>query len=246
MPKDSKIGWTTHTWNPVSGCSEVSPGCDNCYARALTERFGRSFDVTLKPHKLDDVRRWEPGLIFVNSMSDLFHEEIPARFFIQVWTVMFQQNQHVYQVLTKRAARMVSVLRHHQLVAPKHIWLGVSVENQEYADRRIPRLLQAPARVRFLSCEPLLGRINLRPYLKAQGINWVITGGESGPNRRPADPDWFREIRDDCEEFGVAYFHKQGNHFRPGQDRELDGRTWDDYPDIHHSVIARLRAEETQ
>ena len=179
------ISWTTHTWNPVSGCSEVSPGCDNCYARTRSERFRgtkafpNGFDVTLRRHKLKDPLSWQdPARIFVNSMSDLWHREIPDEFIRAVWETMLEADHHVYQVLTKRPDRMEYKIDELELELAPHIWLGVSVENQKFADARVPVLLRVGAEVRFVSAEPLLGPVDLRPWLHA--MNWVIVGGESG------------------------------------------------------------------
>ena len=243
--KNSAIEWTTHTWNPVSGCTQVSPGCDNCYALAIaepkrgTKAFPQGFDLTLRPHKLRDPLKWkEPARIFVNSMSDLFHRDIPRDYLAQVWDTMLAADHHVYQVLTKRPHRAAQLIREMGLPVPAHVWIGASVENQVFADNRIPALLDIPAPVRWLSCEPLLGPLDLTPFL--DGLRWVVDGGESGRGRRPADPDWFRMIRDDCLASGVPYLHKQGNHLYPGRDRELDGRTWDQYPDLDHPALADL------
>ena len=237
MSVKTNIGWTQATWNPWTGCKAVSPGCDNCYAEALAERmrgtaaFPQGFDLTYRPHRLEDPLRWkEPREIFVNSMSDVFFGQVSTDSLKDMWAVMEQADWHVFQVLTKRPGFAKSLIRTIPLSLPPHIWLGVSVENQETAFDRIQTLLEIPAQVRFLSCEPLLGPIDLSPYLKLGGIHWVIDGGESGRGRRPASPGWFRGIRDACLEHGVPYFHKQGNHFRPGQDRLLDGREWDGHP----------------
>lgn len=234
--KGTKIEWTDNTWNPTTGCSQVSPGCDNCYALKIAEQkrgtlaFPSGFDVTLRPHKLNDPLKWKtPSKIFVNSMSDLFHRDIPTSYIERVWDTMLKADWHIYQVLTKRTHRMAHIIRELELPCPEHIWLGTSVETQKFADSRIPALLETPAPVKFLSCEPLLGPLDLTDYLPR--LQWVIDGGESGPGRRPADPDWFRVIRDQCNDFGVAYLHKQGNAFRSGNDRYLDGRTWDEYPE---------------
>ena len=245
--KNSKIEWTDATWNPVTGCSQVSPGCDNCYALQIAERkrgtraFPVGFDVQLRPHKLLDPLRWKkPARIFVNSMSDLFHRDIPRDYLAQVWDTMIRADHHVYQVLTKRPHRASLLIREMGLSVPEHIWIGTSVENQVFADNRIPALLSIDAPVRWLSCEPLLGPLSLAPWLADGGIQWVIDGGESGTRRRPADPDWFQAIRDECEAAGVPYLHKQGNHNLPGRDRELDGRTWDQYPTMHHPALTGL------
>lgn len=260
---ETNIAWATHVWNPFSGCVKVSEGCDHCYAETLAEQkrgtpaFRNGFDLTLRPHKLRDPLGWkEPKEIFVNSMSDLFLGSVPVDYLCQIWRTMLEADWHTYMVLTKRPVPAARLIRELGLELPPHIWIGVSVENQRWADERIPQLLDIPAQVRFLSCEPLLGPIDLarwllpypvpdplvmskipedwspfdyRIYSEAQ-IKWVIDGGESGPNRRPADPEWFRSIRDQCVAAGVPYFHKQGNAFRPGQDRLLDGRMWDQHP----------------
>ena len=243
--KNSNIEWTTHTWNPTTGCSQVSPGCDNCYALAIAEQkrgtkaFPQGFDMTLRPHKLRDPLKWkEPARIFVNSMSDLFHREVPRDYLAQVWDIMLAADHHVFQVLTKRPHRAAQLIREMGLPVPDHIWIGASVETQQFADNRIPALLEIPAPVRWLSCEPLLGSVDLTPYL--DGLSWVVDGGESGRNRRLADYGWFRRIRDDCLQAGVPYLHKQGNHLYPGRDRDLDGRTWEQYPNLKHPALAGL------
>lgn len=238
--KDTNIGWTTHTWNPVTGCSKVSPGCDNCYAETIAEKFRgpafpRGFEVTLRPHKIRDPYRWSPALIFVNSMSDLFHRDIPEPYLLSVWETMLGADQHIYQILTKRPHRAAELIRKLSLPLPPHIWMGVSVENQRLADNRLPALLGIPSTVRWLSCEPLLGALDLRKWL--DGIDWVVDGGESGFGRRPAEYAWFRSLREQCREYKVPYYHKQGNCSRSGGDRELDGRTWDEYPSVLHPAL---------
>ena len=231
----TKIEWATHTWNPVTGCTEVSPGCDHCYARTIAEKyrgtpaFPVGFDVMLRPHKLrDPIKLKQPARIFVNSMSDCFHKDIPDDYLKMIWATMLEDDRHIYQVLTKRAHRMAHKIKTLGLATPPHIWLGVSAENQEVADSRIPALLSIGSAVPWISAEPLLGPLDLRPYLP--DLKWVVDGGESGSGRRLADYGWFKVIRDQCGEAGTFYFHKQGNHFRSGQDRLLDGRTWDEYP----------------
>ncbi|MFV8317067.1 DUF5131 family protein [Mycobacterium sp. 23] len=333
MGDKTSIEWSDATLNPVTGCTKVSAGCDNCYAETFAERwrgtpghyYENGFDVQLRPDKLELPLRWKrPRRIFVNSMSDLFHDQVPDDYIARVWGVMAWSPHHTYQILTKRHARMRSLLNSRAFKSavddawydlgrrlklsrpdgPAHpydrwplpnCWLGVSAENQQWADIRIPALLDTPAAVRFVSAEPLLGPIELEQWLhdsnclapqlgdiedhcicsepREAHINWVITGGESGPGARPAHPDWFRSIRDQCQAAGVAYLHKQNGEFRrwrptdpPGRllyvhretgattrdpydsdqlsglwtamfrvgkhraGRELDGRTWDQYP----------------
>lgn len=235
--KDSKIEWTDSTWNPVTGCTKVSPGCKNCYAEQVIKRsskkvYPNGFDVTLKPHRMNDPIKWKkPKRIFVNSLSDLFHEDIPDEFLFEAWYVMAEvATWHVYQILTKRPQVMAERIERLGLKTKPHIWLGTSVENQEYAERRIPALVSIPGINRFLSCEPLLDSVDLSKWACA-GLHWIITGGESGGHRRRLDYDWVRQIRDFCLDNEIPYFHKQGSHFYPGRDRELDGRTWDEYPE---------------
>lgn len=310
MSDKTGIEWTDATWNPVTGCTEVSPGCDRCYAKTFAERwrgtpghyFERGFDVQLRPDKLDLPLRWRrPRRIFVNSMSDLFHDQVPDDYIARVFAVMSYAHRHTFQVLTKRHARMRSLLSSERFVdlfdiefckLPNwverypdpdsaghlvdgplpNVWLGVSTENQQWADIRIPALLDTPAAVRFISAEPLLGPIDFRrvPGFNRIGLDlsnwWVIVGGESGPGARPMHPDWARSLRDQCVSAGVPFLFKQwgewapGDHrnpqldgqvsigYRPGcsdpyplgwvrrvgkkaAGRELDGRTWDQYPE---------------
>ena len=236
---NTTIEWTEHTWNPVTGCTQISPGCDNCYAKRITEQskkvYPKGFEITLRPHRLDEPVKWrKPSFIFVNSMSDLFHRDIPSDYLTMIWHIMCRADWHIYQILTKRPHRMAHIVSSRGLPTPPHIWLGVSVENQTFGDNRIPPLLSIPAQVRWLSCEPLLGPLNLTPYLPH--LQWVVDGGESGPRRRPANPDWFRSIRDQCKAANIPYFHKQGNTFRPGYDRLLDGRTWEEYPGMKGDI----------
>ena len=254
MAENTNISWATHTWNPVTGCTQVSPGCDNCYALTLAEQkrgtpaFPVGFDLMLRPHKINDPAKWkDPSLVFVNSMSDLFHVDVPDEYICQVWETMVRVDWHIYQLLTKRPHRMGVKIAKLGLALPPHIWLGTSVESQKWAENRIPVLDMIPAEIKWLSCEPLLGPLDLRLVEGAVkgmgGIAWVVTGGESGPNRRPADPRWFWSLRDQCVEAGVAFFHKQGNHLRPGKDRILQGRTWDEYPDFDHPALNAIRSE---
>lgn len=231
----TEIEWCDETWNPVTGCTKVSPGCDHCYAERVTERFrgkGAFERVTLHPKRLEKPLTWQkPRKVFVNSMSDLFHEQVPDTFIGTVWQVMAETPRHTYQILTKRHARMRAFLRQWPNYEPlPNVWLGVSVEDQRWAGVRIPALVDTRAAVRFLSCEPLLGPIDLTPWLP--NIGWVIVGGESGPDARPMDPVWVRDLLDQCQEAGVPFLFKQWGGIRPKSGgRELDGRTWDEYPE---------------
>ena len=207
----SKIEWTDATWNPVTGCTQISPGCAHCYAKTFAERFRgvpghpyeRGFEPQLRPKRLDQPLRWKkPRTIFVNSMSDLFHEAVPDDYILKVFEVMQAADQHRYQVLTKRAERLAELAP--SLPWPDHVWMGVSVENQRWTSRIAP-LRGTPAAIKFLSCEPLLGPLEL----DLDGIDWVIAGGESGPGARPMHPDWVRAIRDQCLESGTPFFFKQ-------------------------------------
>ena len=238
MPDKTGIEWTDATWNPVTGCTKVSPGCAHCYAEAITLRFKRGgpflpckATIRQHPERLDDPGKWRtPRMVFVNSMSDLFHEEVPFEFVKQVFEVMATYTRHTYQVLTKRPERMLDYVRWNGNKRwPNHIWAGVSVENQYWADHRIPLLRQVPAKVRFLSVEPLLKPVDLRPFL--DDIQWVIVGGESGPKARQMSIEWVRQIREDCLEARVSFFFKQwgGRHSKAGG-RSLDGRTWNELP----------------
>lgn len=233
MGDKSKIEWTDATWNPVTGCTKVSQGCKHCYAETVAERFWKSqyppnedgsprkfTDVRLHPERLEQPMRWKrPRRIFVNSMSDLFHERVTDHFIGQVFTLMVSANWHIYQVLTKRPQRMMEWLKNWPIEPTPNIWLGVSVEDQKAADERIPLLLQMPAAVRFVSCEPLLGPVDLKlveftsedwgAWRRSRLLDWVIVGGESGANARPMHPDWARSIRDQCQAAGVPYFFKQ-------------------------------------
>jgi protein gp37 len=225
----TSIEWTDKTWNPTTGCNKVSPGCKFCYAETITERFPNNFpngfDFTLHPNRLDEPKRWRtPSRVFVNSMSDLFHEEMPLDFLQQIFQVMRECPNHTFQILTKRHESLLNLAP--MLEWADNIWMGVSVENQNYT-HRIDFLRQVPARIRFLSCEPLIGPLEL----DLTGIHWVITGGESGQHHRPIEQEWVRSIRDQCLEQGVAFFHKQWGGRTPKQGgRTLDGRTWDEMP----------------
>lgn len=254
MGDGTGIEWTDATWNPATGCTKVSAGCDNCYAEALANRLlhdtyttklpvvntakNRSdpFAVRVWPDRLTAPEQWsEPRHVFVNSMSDLFHNEIPDDFARRCFEVMLQVDRHVYQILTKRPARAARFVneQHRDLFPeglPGHIWIGASVENQ-IVDYRIRHLIDVDAEIRFLSCEPLIGRLRLSVTEFEGEIDWVIVGGESGPNRRPMDASWVRTIRDECEKAGVPFFFKQwGGRTPKSNGRELDGRTWDQMP----------------
>jgi protein gp37 len=239
MAEKSSIEWTDATWNPVRGCTKISPGCTHCYAETFAERFRgvkghpfeQGFDLRLVPEKLEAPTLWrKPLRIFVNSMSDLFHEQVPDDYIANVASVMVQANWHTYQVLTKRSTRMAELLRTRLSFAAAlpHIWWGVSVENQRYGLPRIDDLRSAPARTRFLSIEPLLedlGVVNLT------GIHWVIVGGESGHGARIMERKWVVSIRKQCRENGVPFFFKQWGGTRKSlAGRLLDGRTYDEMP----------------
>lgn len=320
----TKIEWTDRTWNPTTGCDAVSPGCDHCYAEGIAHRFAgtpqfpNGFRVTLRPERLELPLKWrKPSIVFVNSMSDLFHKDIPDEYIAQVFAVMALADRHTFQVLTKRHGRMRTLLSSRsfpELVTTwawrisaggamrlthgddaysptavawplPNVWLGVSAENQKWADVRIPALLDTPAAVRFISAEPLLGPIDLGMWLvddpekfDVPPLDWVIVGGESGPKARPMHPDWARLLRNQCERAGVALHFKQhgewiGTHAygdswawtephawvslqtgavaheadaiedggswqavwkvgKKAAGRELDGRTWDEFPEV--------------
>ena len=241
MSDNSRIEWTDATWNPVRGCTKVSPGCAHCYAETFAERFRgvpghpfeRGFDLRLVPEKLDDPFRFTGSrMIFVNSMSDLFHEGVPDEYIERVAAVMMAADWHIYQVLTKRADRLAALLRTKlaATAARPHIWWGVSVENRRVGLPRVDVLRSAPAAVRFLSIEPLLedlGRVNL------DGIAWMIVGGESGPGARPMDRAWVTNLRDQCTSAGVPFFFKQWGGVRKKlAGRELDGHVYSGFPEL--------------
>lgn len=267
MSDNSKIEWTDATWNPVSGCTKISPGCDNCYAERIAERFRGTpgypagFDITLHPERLQQPVKWKrPRRIFVNSMSDLFHKDIPMDFLDQVFDVMVQAEQHTFQVLTKRSSRMRDIVNArfspgYAPPCPKNIWLGVSVEGPQQKSR-IVHLQETLVPVRFLSIEPLLAPMGELPL---EGIHWVIVGGESGPGARAMHPDWVREIRDHCVTANVPFFFKQWGEWAPYDrgavnaatlaipksldepvskfgkkhaGRCLDGREWNQFPGV--------------
>lgn len=246
MSDNSKIEWTDATWNPVRGCSKVSPGCANCYAETFAERFRGvpghpyefGFDLRLVPEKRSEPLRWRtPKMVFVNSMSDLFHEDVPKDYIKSVVQVMLTADWHTYQVLTKRSERMRDLLRTdlRRAAQRSHIWWGVSVENQKHGLPRIEDLREAPAKIRFLSIEPLLE--DLGP-LDLRGINWVIVGGESGPGARPMAKTWVLSIRNQCKRAQVPFFFKQWGGVRKNETgRTLDGRTYDEFPKRPHAPV---------
>lgn len=251
MSGKSAIQWTNMSWNPVTGCTRVTNGCDHCYAFALHDmrytayekhqgvypktgkpmpkQYAKPFsEVQLIPERLEDPLRIKaPQRFFVNSMSDLFHSNVPDEYIFRVFEVMRKAHWHVFQILTKRPGRLR--LLGPQLDWPPNVWMGVSIEDDRFI-KRADALRSVPAAIRFLSCEPLLGPL---PSLNLEGIHWVITGGESGPGSRPCDPLWVKEIRDRCLEQNVAFYHKQwGGRTPKSGGRELDGRTWDEFPQL--------------
>ena len=240
MAENSGIEWTDSTWNPVTGCTKVSRGCDNCYAERFAERFrgveghpfGMGFDLTLRAERLGQPLRWRrPRMVFVNSMSDLFHKDVPWDFVDRVFDVMEQADWHVFQVLTKRSSLMRDYLRVRYGVStvPAHIWCGVSVEDAT-ALVRVRHLQESPVSLRFLSMEPLLDRVG--PF-DASGISWIIVGGESGPGARPISAEWVCDLRDMCEDNGIPFFFKQWGGFRPKSGgRKLEGMEYNGMPTV--------------
>jgi protein gp37 len=243
MSSRSRIEWTETTWNPTTGCDRISAGCDNCYALTLAKRLkamgsakyqtdgdprtsGPGFGITTHKYALTAPYRWrDPRLVFVNSMSDLFHARVPSQFIHDVFAVMADTPRHTYQVLTKRPRRLARLAA--ELPWPPNVWIGVSVENAATL-WRTAQLCQAPAAVRFVSAEPLLGPLD---GLSLEGLHWVIAGGESGRGARPLDLDWVRELRDQCLQTKVAFFFKQvGGRTPKAGGRQLDGRSWDQMP----------------
>ena len=258
MGQFSRIEWTDSTWNPVTGCTAVSPGCDHCYALTLAQRRLRSlylrqppvrnderaiadpFSIRLWPERLADPVKWRPGrMIFVNSMSDLFHVDIPEDYVRQLFGVMLRADWHVFQVLTKRPARAVRFVRRNSDLfrggmVPEHIWMGTSIESQAQV-HRVSALRAVRAKIRFLSCEPLLGPLRL----SLNGIAWVIAGGESGRGFRPLDPEWVRSVRDQCVESGVRFFFKQVGGYTPkAGGRLLDEVEWNELPGVAYEQLA--------
>jgi|SRR5215510_2257694 len=247
MSENSSIEWTDATWNPVTGCTKISPGCAHCYAETFAERFRdvrghpyeQGFDLKLWPERIDLPLRWKkPRRIFVNSMSDLFHKDVPNEFISRVFDIMQRAKHHTFQVLTKRAERLEECIKKNFTTDnwPSNVWVGVSVENDEYS-WRIEHLQRTPAHVRFLSIEPLLGPVRLNEKL-LRGIQWVIVGGESGPRARRMQSEWVMEIKQQCKRLGVPFFFKQWGAYdqagsRVGKKtagRILEGQTWDHMP----------------
>ncbi len=238
MADGSAIEWTDATWNPVTGCTKVSQGCDNCYAERFSERFrgvpdhpfSSGFDLTLRPERIEQPLKWRrPRMIFVNSMSDLFQKGVPFQFVDRIFDAMERADWHIFQILTKRSSLMRKYLitRYGKARGPRHIWCGVSIEDAQ-AKSRLAHLQNAPASMRFLSLEPLLGPLG---SLDLTGIDWVIVGGESGPGARPIQIEWVRQIRDQCLRQGVAFFFKQWGGARPKTGgRALDDREWNEFP----------------
>lgn len=234
MSTKSSIEWTEATWNPLTGCTKISPGCKNCYAERMAkrlkamgqEKYKNSFKLTLHRTSLDEpLRSKKPQMFFVNSMSDLFHQDVPLSFIQEVFSVMREAHWHTFQVLTKRAQRLAEI--DSEIDWPKNVWMGVSVENDDYLDR-IDDLRKTHAITKFLSLEPLLGPLH---NMNLEGVDWVIVGGESGPGARPMQKEWATNIRDHCTTAGIPFFFKQwGGTNKKKAGRLLDGRTWDDMP----------------
>lgn len=235
MAGQSAIEWTDATWNPVSGCQKISAGCDHCYAERFAERwrgvpgsyFEAGFDLTLRPNMLQRPASWrKPQFIFVNSMSDMFHADVPDTYIDQVFEQMEAVDRHIYQLLTKRPERMRRYVRkrYANAVAPAQIWFGTTIESGDYA-WRADMLREVNAKMRFLSIEPMIGPVDAVDF---NGIGWIIVGGESGPGKRPMNPQWARDVRDRCLATGIPFFFKQWH--KAGTGRILDGRTWDGMP----------------
>lgn len=254
MAQKSEIEWTDATWNPVTGCTKISPGCKHCYAEVFAERFRgvpghpyeQGFDLKLWPARLEVPLRWKkPRMIFVNSMSDLFHERVPGEFIGSVFQTMVRAPQHTFQVLTKRASRLAEWHLDNPIFWEiPNVWLGVSVEDRQYGVPRIEQLRSVRAAVRFLSVEPLLEDLGT---LDLTGINWVIVGGESGRGARPMQPEWVRSVHDQCRAASVPFFFKQwGGVWKKRAGRLFDGRTWDEMPARSESVERRRRRSPAQ
>lgn len=242
MPTKSNIEWTEMTWNPVSGCTKISQGCKNCYAERMakrlkamgSDRYRNGFRVTLHPDLLDAPRRWKRSrTVFVNSMSDLFHEDVPDDYIARVFDTMSACPQHTFQVLTKRAERLAELAP--RLPWPAHVWMGVSVEDRRVIGR-VPKLQEVPAAIRFLSLEPLIGPLEDLPL---EGISWAIVGGESGPRARPMKREWVNSILKQCRAAGVAFFFKQWGGVRKDlTGRKLNGTFYDEMPGARVPALA--------
>jgi len=243
MATKSRIEWTESTWNPITGCTKISPGCKHCYAERMAKRlqamgqpnYSNGFQLTLHPHVLELPLGWKtPKVIFVNSMSDLFHPDVPLGFIQKVFAVMHQAHWHQFQVLTKRSERLAELAS--LLTWSPNIWMGVSIETEKYK-YRIDHLRLTPAQVKFLSLEPLLGPLS---HLNLSEIDWVIVGGESGPGARPMQEAWVTQIRDQCIQSRTPFFFKQwGGVHKKKAGRLLEGRTWDEMPVINNKVGTR-------
>ena len=249
MSQNSSIEWTEQTWNPTTGCTKISPGCQNCYAETMARRlkamgvkgYENGFTLTLQPKRLKEPsKRKKPTIYFVNSMSDLFHEDIPDEYVWKVFNVIERTPKHTFQILTKRTDRMVRLLNGYEL--PPNVWLGVTVEDKKYGITRIDKLREVKAFVCFLSIEPLLEDLG---DLDLEKIDWVIVGGESGPKARPMKPNWVKRIKQQCEEHNISFFFKQWGGWGPDgkkrakkkNGRTLFGRTWDSMPNLFHPTI---------
>jgi len=242
MAQITSIEWTETTWNPVTGCSKVSPGCKNCYAERMAKRlqamgqyrYRNGFKVTLQEDLIElPLSRKKQRMIFVNSMSDLFHKHVPSEFILSIFKTMNIAPQHTFQVLTKRSDRLREM--NESLTWTENIWMGVSVENEDYASR-IDDLRKTSAQIKFLSLEPLLGSLR---NVSFAGMDWIIVGGESGPGARPMQESWVTEIRDQCEERDIPFFFKQwGGVNKKKNGRALENRTWDQYPKVDSPILA--------
>jgi protein gp37 len=241
MADNSAIEWTEATWNPVTGCDRISPGCAHCYARTFAERwrgvpghaYEQGFDMRLWPERIDQPLKWKrPRQIFVNSMSDLFHPEVPDEFIAEVFATMVEADWHVFQILTKRPERLLELAE--ELPWPPHVWMGVSIENRRFV-HRADLLREVPAAIRFVSAEPLLGPLE---GLDLTDIHWLIAGGESGAGHRPIREEWVTDLRDHCLDEDVAFFFKQWGGFRPKSNgRLLEGREWNAMPSASEEAV---------
>ena len=252
MSTKTLIEWTEHSWNPTTGCNKISPGCQNCYAEIMARRlramgvkgYENGFKLTLQPKRLHDpLKRKKPTIYFVNSMSDLFHKKIPDKYIRKVFDVMNQSPQHVFQILTKRAGRMVHFLKSYN--ASKNVWMGVTVENKKHGVPRIDMLRKVNAYIRFLSLEPLIEDIG---EIDLSNIDWVIVGGESGPKARPMNPEWVQRIKRQCDQKNILFFFKQWGSWgadgkkrtKKANGRLLFGKTWDNMPAPAQNIFHRM------